>query len=407
MNNTFSSDFFSGNRKRLRSLFQGTAPIILTANGLLQQSTDSTYPFKQDGNFWYLTGINEPDLILVMDKDKEYIILPDQSDYQKNFNGAYDSKEISQMSGIIEILDQKNGWKKLTSRLKKAKHFATLAPSPAYIDVIGFYTNPARKNLVAKINEINAKIELLDLRKQFSVMRMVKQPQELTAIQRAIDITILTLNKIKTNIELYKNEYQIEADLTFSFRNLGSNGHAFDPIVAGGSNACIVHYMKNNQSIHTNDLVLLDVGADVNGYAADISRTYSRGAITKRQKQIQSAVCDVQDYAFSVLKPGVLLREYEQQVRNYMGEKLRVLGLIKTIDDTEIEKYFPHKTSHFLGFDVHDLGDYDRPLEPGVVITVEPGIYINDEGIGVRIEDDVVVTERGIKIMTQSLSRDL
>ena len=154
-------------------------------------------------------------------------------------------------------------------------------------------------------------------------------------------------------------------------------------------------------------LVLLDVGAESSQYAADISRTYAIGEPTKRQQQIHEAVIEVQDYAFGLLKPGVMLAEYEKQVTHFMGEKLRSLGLIKNVEDDEIRKYFPHATSHFLGYDVHDVGDYSRPLEPGVVMTVEPGIYIPEEGIGVRIEDDVLITTTGIEILTEQLPRDL
>lgn len=403
----FSADFFAGNRARLRNLFQGTAPIILTANGLLQQSTDSTYPFKQDGNFWYLTGINEPDIILVIDKEKEYLILPEQSEYQLHFNGQLNAEELSGFSGIKQVLDPKAGNKLLNSRLKKVKSVATLTPSPHYIEEIGFYTNPARSALVAHIHDVNSSIELLDLRRQFAIMRMVKQAPEIDAIQSAIDVTIKTLDDIKQKIHSYTHEYQAEADVAYGFRNNGSSGLAFDSIVAGGANACIVHYMDNNDVLKKNELLLFDVGAEVEGYAADISRTYARGTSSKRQKQVYKTVCEVQDYAYSLLKPGIVIREYERQVHHFMGEKLRTLGLIKNVEFDEIRKYFPHNTSHFLGFDVHDVGDYDRPLEPGVVITVEPGIYIPEEGIGVRIEDDIVITKTGIDILTKKLPREL
>lgn len=407
MKDYFTSDFFADNRARLRSLFQGTAPIVITANGLLQQSSDSTFPFKQDGNFWYLTGLNDPDVILVMDRDKEYLIVPDLSDYQRDFNGAFKHEAITERSGIIQILDQKNGWKQLEKRLKKVTNVATLSPPPAYAKIHGFYTNPARATLVAKIKEFDPSIELLDLRAAFATMRMVKQQPELDAIQQAIDVTVKSLKQVKTKLKKYKNEYEAEAELAYNFRKNGGAGHAFDPIVAGGANACVVHYMDNNSPLKSGDLLLFDVGAEVSQYASDISRTYALSTPTKRQKQIFDSVCEVQDYAYSLLKPGVIIREYEKQVHHFMGEKLRTLGLIKNVEPQEISKYFPHSTSHHLGFDVHDVGDYDLPLEPGMIITVEPGIYIAEEGIGVRIEDDVLITENGIQILTKSLPREL
>jgi len=151
----------------------------------------------------------------------------------------------------------------------------------------------------------------------------------------------------------------------------------------------------------------MDVGAEYQHYAADITRTISLSAPSRRQQAVHAAVLDVQAYGFSLLNPGVDLKEYEQSIEQYMGEKLRELGLIKTIDHESVRAYYPHATSHFLGLNVHDVGDYSRPLEVGNVLTVEPGIYIPAEGIGVRIEDDVLVTDTGIEILTDRLPRTL
>ena len=407
MSNYFSAEFFVGNRARLKDFVQDTAPIILTANGLLQQSTDSTYPFKQDGNFWYVSGINEPDITLVIDKNTEYLILPEQSNYQRYFNGAIDSSKLSKISGINNVLLHNEGENLLHSLLKKSKKVATLTPSPSFVKEMGFYTNPSRQAFISRIHDKNDKCEFLDLRKQFGQLRMVKQQSEIEAIQSAIDVTIKTLQSLKKKINSYGFEYQVDADIAHGFRSNGADGVAFDSIVAGGANACIVHYMDNNDTLRKDDLLLFDVGAEANGYAADISRTYSRGIASERQKQVHAAVCEVQDYAYSLLKPGVLLREYEKQIREFMGIKLQELSLIDNLDPAEIRKYYPHSTSHFLGFDVHDVGDYDRPLESGVVITVEPGIYIPEEGIGVRIEDDILITKSGSINLSRKLSRNL
>ena len=406
----FNAEFFSANRARLKNLFLGSAPIVITANGLLQQSMDTTYPFKQDGNFWYLTGIDEPDIILVLDKEKEYLIVPEQSLSKQNFDGALDNSELSQISGVSTVLDQKAGWKQLNNRIAKVKHLATLAPSPSYIESMAFYTNPARAQLTDKIKEINPSIDFLDLRQHFAKMRMVKQPQELKAIKQAIAVTIESVNYLKSKMvkNKYQYEYQIEADLTYRFKSKNATDHGFEPIIASGANACVVHYTKNNGQLNPKDLILLDVGAQYAGYSADISRTFSINFNpSKRQKQVHQAVIDVQEYAYSLLKPGVILSEYEQKIEQYMGEKLRTLGLIKIVERQDIRKYFPHSTTHHLGYDVHDLGLYDQPLEPGNVITVEPGIYIPEEGIGVRIEDDVLITVDGIEILTNKLSNNL
>lgn len=404
----FSSEFFAGNRQRLKTLFTGTAPIILTANGLLQRNGDCTYTFRQDSNFWYLTGTNEPDIILVLDKDSEYFILPERANHRDVFDGAISGKNLSEQSGVITILDAKTGWKKLKSRLERVMHVATLAPSPAYLESHNFYVNPARAQLINRLKECNENLELLDLRQHIMLMRMVKQKPELSAIQRAINITNSTIKNVsRRNFAQYKSEFEIEAAISNGFNIRGATGSAWVPIVANGKNACTIHSIAKRTALNRKGLLLLDVGAEVSNYSADISRTYSLDQPTKRQEIVFAAVLDVQDFALSKLKPGVVIKEYEKLVEQYMGEKLRELGVIKTIESKEVRKYYPHATSHFLGLDTHDVGDYTRPLEPGMVLTVEPGIYLPKEGIGVRIEDDVLITKTGHKVLSAALPRTL
>lgn len=408
MESRFSSDFFAGNRARLRELFTGRAPIVVTANGLLQRGGDSTFPFAQDANFWYLTGIDEPDIVLVMDKDREYLIVPPRDVSRQAFDGAVDDRALSRRSGIDQIVEEKEGWKLLKSRLKRVKHVATIAPAPAYIERQGFYVNPARGRLTGRLRECNPKAELLDLTLHLVRMRMVKQAPELAALQAAIDITIDTIRDVTKPAKLtkYSFEYELEADLTRGFRRRGASGHAFEPIIAGGARAVTLHNVANQGAFASDELAVLDVGAEVEHYAADITRTFALGkAASRRQLAVHAAVLEVQQFAFGLLKPGVELKEYEQAVEHYMGEKLRELGLIKTIDHASVRRYFPHATSHFLGLNVHDVGDYGLPLAAGMVLTVEPGIYIAEEAIGIRIEDDVLVTDSGIDILSDKLNR--
>lgn len=409
MKSTFGSEFFAGNRQRLRELFTGTAPIVITANGLLQRAGDSTYAFKQDANFWYLTGIDEPDVLLVMDRDKEYLIVPNRSESREAFDGSISFNSLSNTSGIKRVYDYNAGWDKLNGRLRKVKHVASVAPMPAYIEQYGMFTNPARAGLIQRIKSEREDIEILDLSLHLARMRMIKQPEEIRAIQEAIDITIATMKSSLTVRKLarYKHEYEIEAELSKGFRKRGASGHAFEPIVASGERACTLHNIANNGVIAKQSLIVIDVGAEVTGYAADITRTRSSTAPSRRQQAVHAAVVEVQRYAFDVLKPGISLKEYELEIERFMGEKLRSLNLIKTIEHDAVRQYFPHATSHFLGLNVHDAGDYDRLLEPGMVLTVEPGIYIPEEGIGVRIEDDVLITAGGNKVLSNKLSRDL
>ncbi len=380
----------------------------------MQQASDEAYPFHQDRNFWYLTGIDEPGIVLVMDKGKEYLIVPPREVVREQFDGAVDTEGISRRSGIKAVLYEKEGWKQLESRLKKVQNVATLGANPKYIDTLGLYTNPARADLIQRMKGINPTIELLDLRTHLSRMRMVKQELEVAAVQQAIDITLDALRDVIRPKQLakYAYEYEIEADLSRGFRRRGASGlmgHAFAPIVAGGKRACTMHHIDNDAPLVSGELVVLDVGAQAGYYAADITRTVllGDGRPTKRQQAIYDAVLEAQAYAFSLLKPGAILRTYEKQMEEFVGEKLRELGLIKTIERDTVRYFFPHATSHFLGLDTHDAGDYDYPLEPGVVLAVEPGIYIPKEGIGIRIEDNVVITEDGCRVLSDRLPRTL
>jgi len=409
MNSRFTSEFFATNRQRLRELFTGTAPIVVTANGLLQRGGDNVYAFSQDASFWYLTGVSEPDITLVMDRDNEYLIVPERSASRQAFDGNLQTDELSLRSGVQAVYTDKEGWDRLSTRLKKVKHVATLAVSPAYVEHFGLYTNPARGALVARLKDSNTNLELLDLSPHLTRMRMIKQPAELAAIQAAIDITIATLKEVTHTSRLahYAYEYELEAAITAGFRKRGAAGHAFEPVVAGGQRAVTLHNVANEAALSADELIVLDIGAEVEHYAADISRTIGLKTVSRRQRSVHEAVQEIQRQAFDLLKPGVLLRDYEQQIEQLIGEKLRELGLIKSITHEAVRQYYPHATSHFLGLNVHDVGDYNRPLEPGIVMTVEPGIYIPEEGIGVRIEDDVLITPKGIKILSKKLSREL
>jgi Xaa-Pro aminopeptidase len=401
----FSSQFFTSNRRKIKRHFQDGTPIIVAANGLLQRGGDSTYAFSQDANFWYLTGIDEPDLILVMDAKNDYLIVPSRSGVRETFDGSVSFDALTKRSGIKTIYDGVGGWEKIEAKLSTVKQAATVLPPPAYVEQYGFYTNPARIELASRLE--NSSVKVLDAGQDLARLRMIKELPELKAIQKAIDITSESLIQAVKTLKDYEYEYQLEAQIRAGFRSRGASGDSFEPIVASGKNACTLHSVANNSKLVKSGLVLCDVGAEVEHYAADITRVYMLGKTTKRQKDVYAAVIEVQQFAFSLLKPGVLMRDYEQSVEDFMGQKLKDLKLIKTINHDNVRKFYPHSTSHFMGLNVHDAGDYRQPLKEGIVMTVEPGIYISDESIGVRIEDDILLTEDGAKILSEKLPKSL
>jgi Xaa-Pro aminopeptidase len=250
-------------------------------------------------------------------------------------------------------------------------------------------------------------VQIIDIRPELARLRMIKQKPELEALQKAIDITSESLNDALKVRKRYTQEYELEAAITHGFRFRGAQGHSFEPIVAGGRNACTLHNVKNESPLKRDELVVCDVGAEVEHYAADITRTVCFGKPTARQQAVYEAVLSVQEYALGLLKPGTNLKKYEEKVAKRMGTELKSLGLIKKLDHDQIRHYFPHATSHFLGLNVHDVGDYQLPLEEGMVLTCEPGIYIPEEGIGVRLEDDVLITKTGNKVLSAACVKQL
>lgn len=403
----FNAAFFKGNRAKLRARVQDSVPIVVTANGLLQRGADSGYAFAQDANFWYLTGIDDPDVTLVIDGEEEFLIVPARDMNRVTFDGSIDQDELAKRAGVTGVIDEAAGWKRLDTLLSSTKKVATPAAAPSYIQQYGMYANPSRARMIEHMKDHVSDLMVIDIRTDLAVLRMYKQPAELEALRRAITVTSETLNEIFDSKISYHNEYELEAEIFKGFRSRGAMGHSFEPIVASGRNACTLHNVANNDALRTGELIICDVGAEVEHYAADITRTFTFLEPSMRQQDVWTAVKEVQAYALSLLKPGVDMCTYEDEVAARMGKELKALKLIRQTEHDAIRKYFPHATSHFLGLNVHDVGDYTKPLEPNIVLTCEPGIYIPEEGIGVRIEDDVLITETGNEVLSADCRTEL
>lgn len=396
-----STTFFQKNRKKLKSALESESLAVVTAQSLLQRSADTTFPFRQDSSFFYLTGIEEPDVVLVISAEKDFLILPKRSEVEAIFGGSIDVEHLVNISGIDTVYAYKEGWaayKKIQSTYKKIYTLGQAPPRVAGAD--SFFTNPARRYLIQKLKRLNPAGELVDLRPTLSRMRQVKQPEEIEAIKQAIVITKEGFITAKKLVESGAAEYEIEAEFDRIFK-INQANHGYQPIVAGGERACVLHYIKNDKPIKNTELCLLDVGAEHLNYSADITRTYGRN-ISSRQQEVINAVAGVQNKAIEFLQPGKSWKEYAQYVEKVMGEALVNLGLMQNTTKDAIKKYFPHGISHSLGLDVHDVCDYKIILE-NMVITVEPGIYIPEEGIGVRIEDNTLITKDGALNLSKSI----
>ncbi len=395
--NNFTSDFFVNNRRRLKQLLPGSV-VFIAAHSEVQYSADQAFPFRQDSNFWYLTGVNQPDCVLVLDCDSgaATMLLPGQNDYQKEWDGEYQTAEWQKTSAIKNYDSIRNIDKYIKAAAQKDQKIGYLEPSPERIEPYGFYANPARQILKKHLQTRAVDADkLVDVRMELAQLRQHKQPEEIAAIQRAIQVTAKSLASVKKQLKNYSTEKQIERAITSQFYHRGSDGHAYQPIIASGQNASIIHYSRNDHNVENNQLLLLDVGARVDGYAADISRTWAVGRVSKRHKELYQVVVDLQQQAFDLLKPGVILRDYQQKMERKAKDLLKLHGV-------EIDSYW-HGFSHFLGLDVHDAGLYHQPLQPGSVLTVEPGVYLPKEKIGIRVEDNILITENGYKNLSDSI----
>ncbi len=402
----FTAEFFTHNRQRLLEVTNAEL-VVITAHGLLQRSADTTFAFRQESNFWYLSGVNEPDFVIVITPEESFLIAPRRPEHRDMWDGALRLDDIQKQSGVTAVYEHIEGWNKLDRLIKKNKKVHTITPAEPYFESFGFYANPARGALLTALKK-HRQVELVDVRRPLARVRQVKRPAEIEALRQAINITSETLQKVKTSLKKYKNERELVADITAAFIRKGAMGHAYSPIVASGKNAATIHYIDCDAPIDQSGLLLFDVGAEVMNYSADISRTYALAPPTARQAQLHGVVHRVQKAAFDLLRPGVMMRAYEQQVDEIMAKELLSIGLINDEHDKKkLKKYYPHLTSHFLGLDTHDAADYEMPLEPGMVLTVEPGVYIPEEGIGIRIEDDVLLTETGIEVLSASLPSTL
>lgn len=395
------ADFFTNNRRRLRELV-GPGLIIITANGLMQRTGDTTFPFRQDSNFWYLTGVDEPDLTLVMDGDREHLILPPRDEIRNIFDGYIDVESLKKKSGLQSVQTEAQGWPALNQQLKEGREVMILEPLDPFVRFYDFYSNPARRHLKERLLRTNPDLKTRDIREAFMALRVVKAPEEIAEIQKAIDITVTAIKTVKRKLPKLQYEHEVAALLTYEYTRQGARGDSFPAIVASGKNSATVHSVIGGK-IQPNKFLLIDTGAEVNNYAADISRTIPIGKPTKRHQAIFEAALRAHDYAISLIKPGVAFRDYEKEVQKFIGTELKQLGLIKVASRKATRKYFPHAASHYLGLDTHDTGDYHAIFEENMVLAVEPGIIIPEEGIGVRIEDNVRITKDGCEVMSKNL----
>lgn len=375
---------------------------VLSAYDAVQLTADTASPFVQESCFWWLTGIEEPGWKVIIDGARKHttLVRPERSETQRIFEGESDDEGILARSGADEIIEMREFEQRLRQLAKHHPLVHTVYDKTPH----EFVLNPAQRNLHDTLTRIFPSVE--DIGKQIHELRAIKSDEEIAAIKKAIALTLGAFAKVRSQLDTYKHEYEIEADFTQSFRRANAT-HAYEPIVATGAHAVTLHYAKNSARVGQRDMVLIDVGARVDGYCADITRTYALNP-TKRQQAVHAAVERAQQRIIKLLGPDVGVNEYLHDVDEIMKDALEEVGLLTDrTDEKTYRRYFPHAIGHGLGIDVHDSLGAPRYFRPGMVLTVEPGIYIPEEGIGVRIEDDILITADGAENLSRRLPTSL
>lgn len=402
-----NNQLFIENRKKFTAAMEAKSLAVFNSNDIYPTGADGTLPFRQHGDIFYLSGADQEESILVLFPDafqpeyREILFVKETSDYIRVWEGEkLDKTTATEVSGIKTILwlDQfPTVFKMLMAQAEKV-YINTNEHLRANTEV---QTREAR--FVKWLRENYPAHGCIKSAPILHKIRSVKDPLEIELLQKACDITEKGVRRILPFIKPGVWEYEIEAELIHEFVRNRSKGFAYAPIIASGKNACVLHYIGNNATCGDGDVILMDFGAEYANYASDLTRCFPvNGKFTDRQKAVYNAVLRVKNEATKLLVPGTYLHEYHKEVGKLMESELLGLGLIDQNDIKNqnpaapaYKKYFMHGTSHYLGLDVHDVGLWTEPIQAHMVFTVEPGIYIPAENLGIRLEDNVVVQEKG------------
>lgn len=401
------SQLFIENRKRFAKNLKPNSIAIFVSNDIMPTNADGAMGFVQNSDLFYLSGIDQEETILLIYPDatnelyKEILFVKETNETIAIWEGAkLDKQQATATSGIKNI-----HW---TEHFEQIFQAIVLQTTTIYLN----NNEHSRKYIKTETAEMRfnkqiiEKYPLHEIERAAPIMhtlRAIKAQQEIELIQHACNITEKGFRRLLKFVKPGVMEYEIEAELIHEFIRNRSRGFAYGPIIASGENACVLHYSENNKTCKAGDVILLDVAAEYANYASDMTRSLPvSGKFTKRQKEVYNAVLRVMKAATQLLTLGNTIPEYHKAVGVLMEKELVDLGLL-TLNDIKnqhpelpaYKKYFMHGTSHFLGLDVHDVGDYNRKLEAGMVFTCEPGIYIPEEKLGIRLENNILVTAKG------------
>ena len=398
-------EFFINNRKKYYSLVEDNSLTIINSGYVLRQSADEDFDFEVDKNFYYLTGINQEEVIYMMLKKnntlKEMLFIVENDPVKVKWVGAKlykdEAKAISGISNIYYLKEYKDMLPKMMSEVSKVY---------LNLEKVGSYRFNPNYSFSYFVMKNYPDKEYLDNDKLVIKLRSVKEECEVEKIKESIAVTKIGVDRLMKESKAGLYEYQLESYFDFVIKNNGQRIHSFKTIAASGKNATILHYVDNNNILKDGDLVLFDLGTETEFYISDISRTFPvNGKFTPRQKEVYQAVLDVNKKSIEFLKPGITKKEYNDYAKDLLIKACYKLGLITK--DEDIIKYYWHSVGHSIGLDTHDPCDYNEPFKAGMLVTCEPGLYIEEEGIGVRIEDDILITDTGAINLSQDIIKEV
>ena len=407
---TIGKELFISNRKRLLKELKSNSIAVVNANDTMPTNSDGTHRFRQNSDLFYLTGVDQEETTLVLCPDfpdkkfREVLFLRETSELIATWEGHKLTKEAAREATGIETVLWASEFPKLfnTMMLMGDVHHVYLNSNDHYRADVSINTRDVRfvKNCLEKY-PLHRYERLAPV---MHALRSIKSKREIDLMQRACDITDNAFRRVLKFVKPGVIEYEIEAEFAHEFLKSASRGFAYEPIIASGVNACVLHYIENDKPCQDGDILLLDVGAEYANYNADMTRSIPvNGKFTTRQKEVYNAVLRIQREAMKMIKPGIVYFEYHKEVQKITEHELMKL---KLIDKTDVKnqnkekplfmKYFMHGTGHQLGLDVHDVGSMYHKMQIGQVWTVEPGIYIREEKLGIRIENNVVIQKNGL-----------
>ena len=402
---------FIENRKRFVKHLKPSSPAVFNSNDIMPTNADGAMPFRQNNDLFYLSGVDQEESILVIfpdaseEKHREILFLKETSEKIAIWEGAKLTKEQAFDVSGIKTVYWLNEFDRIFKLLMGEAQHVYLNTNEHLRAIVEVETRDTRFiQWCKKYYPLHAYERSAPIMHE---LRAIKTAAEILMIRQACNITEKGVRRILKFIKPGVMEFEIEAELTHEFLRNRSRGHAYTPIIASGGNACVLHYVDNDKMCKAGDVLLMDFGAEYANYASDLTRCVPvSGKFTKRQKAVYNAVLRVMKGAAKMLRPGTILKEYHKEVGKLMEKELVDLRLLKLRDlkkqDPTLEeekklyrKYFMHGTSHFLGLDVHDVGLWHKQIKEGMVFTCEPGIYIKDENLGTRLENDILVTKKG------------